>query len=137
MTESLWSDQRFREFLTILGGGMFAPPIDDAERDAFLLQARRRLGSEVRRRLLAETGAVVDPHGVALAALDLLGECAYDRRRTWLLATSDPWRFLIDLVTRELVTAYGEVVRCDSDETALAGILAASTRREVGPGGNP
>lgn len=143
MHDALWSAQRFREFLTLLRAGMFAPPIDDDERDEFLRQARARIAPDVQRRVLAEVGASVDGDGVALIALgggvtadsfELLESCAWDARRTWLLATSDPWRHLADLVAREVTAAYGESVRRVGDDDELAGILSASTRAQLEAG---
>jgi len=130
MHDSLWSDQRFREFLTLLRGGMFAPPIDDDVRDQFLAQARVRIVPDVQRRVLADIGATVDGDGVAMIAFELLEDCAWDSRRTWLLASSDPWRYLADLVVSEVTAAYGESVRRVGDDDELAGILSASTRRQ-------
>lgn len=134
MHDALWSDQRFREFLTLLRGGMFAPPIDDEQREEFLGQARRRIAPDVQRRVLADVGASVDGDGVALIAFELLEDCAWDSRRTWLLASSDPWRYLADLVVREVTAAYGESVRRDGDDAELAGILSASTRPQLETG---
>ena len=134
MHDALWSAQRFREFLTLLRGGMFAPPIDDDERDEFLRQARARIAPDVQRRVLAEVGASVDGDGVALIAFELLESCAWDARRTGLLATSDPWRHLADLVAREVTAAYGESVRRVGDDDELAGILSASTRAQLEAG---
>ncbi|MFB7894308.1 hypothetical protein ACFC1I_19055 [Microbacterium sp. NPDC056044] len=135
MHESLWSARRFREFLTLLrGGGMFAPPIDDEERDAFLRQARVRIVPDVQRRVLADVGATVDPDGIAVIAFEMLEDCAFDSRRTWLLASSDPWRYLADLVARDVAGAYGESVRRGGDDDELAGILSASTRPELEAG---
>ena len=134
MHDSLWSDQRFREFLTLLRGGMFAPPIDDDVRDQFLAQARVRIVPDVQRRVLADIGATVDGDGVAMIAFELLEGCAWDSRRTWLLASSDPWRYLADLVVSEVTAAYGESVRRVGDDDELAGILSASTRRQLDAG---
>lgn len=134
MTDSLWSAQRFREFLTLLRGGMLAPPIDDEERESFLQQARVRIVPDVRRRVLADVGATVDADGVAVVAFELLEDAAFDSRRTWLLASSDPWRYLADLVVREVAGAYGESVRRAGDDDELAGILSASTRPELEAG---
>lgn len=134
MHESLWSAQRFREFLTLLRGGMLAPPIEDDERHEFLEQARERVVPEVKRRVLAEVGASVDGDGIALIAFELLEACAWDSRRTWPLASSDPWRYLADLVAREVTTAYVESVRREGDDDALAGILGASTRPQLEAG---
>lgn len=130
MHDSLWSDQRFREFLTLLRGGMFAPPIEDAERDDFLRQARIRLVPGVQRRVLAGVGASVDPDGVALVAFEVLEDTGWEdrSRRTWLLASSDPWAYLTDLVARELTRAYGESVRRVGDDDELSGIANASSR---------
>ncbi|WP_127818047.1 hypothetical protein [Microbacterium sp. CPCC 204701] len=141
MHEALWTDHRFRTFLLAMRGGLFGVGVEDDERDAFLEQARRRIVPIVQRRVLAEVGATVDDQGVAVVAYELLEESAWDRRRTWLIASSDPWGFLADLVVRELKAAYGETsgVRGeDGDEAELAGILAASTRRgiEGGSGGD-
>lgn len=138
MHDALWTDQRFRTFLLAMRGGLFGVGVEDDERDAFFAQARRRIVPVVQRRVLAEVGVTVDEHGVAVVAYELLEESAWDRRRTWLMATSDPWGFLADLVVRELTAAYGETsgVRGeDGDETELAGILSASTRRAI-EGGN-
>ena len=79
-------------------------------------------------------GATVDDYGVAVVVYELLDESAWDRRPTWLMASADPWSFLADLVVRELKAAYGETpgVRGeDDDDAALAGILAASSRRAL------
>jgi hypothetical protein len=134
MHESLWSAQRFRDFLTLLRGGMFAPPIEDEERDAFLHQARVRIVPDVQRRVLADVGATVDLDGLAVVAFEMLEDCAFDSRRTWLLASSDPWRYLADLVAREVAGAYGESVKRVGDDDELAGILSASTRPELEAG---
>jgi hypothetical protein len=135
MNDSLWSAPRFREFLTLLRGGMFGPPIEEEEREAFLQQARLRIVPDVRRRVLADVGATVDADGVAVVAFELLEDSALDSRRTWLLASSDPWRYLTDLVVRELTEAYGESVRRGGDDDELAGILSASMRPELEAGG--
>jgi len=134
MPDYLWSAQRFREFLTLLRGGAFAPPIDDEERDQFLRQARVRIVPDVQRRLLAEIGAPVDGDGLAVIAFELLEDSAWDSRRTWLLASSDPWRYLVDLVVREVTHAYGEAVRPVGDDDELAGILSASTLPQLEAG---
>ncbi|WP_347978224.1 hypothetical protein [Microbacterium sp. ProA8] len=134
MHESLWSAQRFREFLTLLRGRTFGPPIEDEERDEFLRQARVRIVPDVQRRVLAEVGSTVDGDGVAVVAFELLEDCTSDSRRTWLLASSDPWRYLADLVAREVTAAYGEAVRRIGDDDELAGILSASTRPQLEAG---
>lgn len=134
MHESHWSAQRFREFLTLLRGGMLAVPIDDEEREQFLRQARVRIVPDVQRRILAEVGSLVDGDGVAVVAYELLEDCAWDSRRTWLLASSDPWRYLADLVVRQVTAAYGEAVRPTGDDDELAGILSASTRPQLEAG---
>jgi hypothetical protein len=132
--EYMWSDRRFREFLTQMRGGMFAPPIDDEEREEFLQQAEMRLVPEVQRRLLAEVGATVDAYGVAVIAFEVIEDSAWDSRRPWLMASVDPWAFLSELVTRELATAYRETARPAGEDDDLAGILAASSRRALGAG---
>lgn len=134
MHDALWTDQRFRTFLLAMRSGLFGGGVEDDERDAFFEQARRRIVPVVQRRVLAEVGATVDDHGVAVVAYELLEASAWDRRRTWLMASSDPWGFLADLVVRELKAAYGETAGVrgeDGDETELAGIVAASSRRAI------
>jgi len=131
MHESLWSAQRFREFLTLLRGGLFGPPIADEERDDFLRQAQVRIVADVQRRVLADVGSLVDGEGVALVAYELLEDCDFDSRRTWLLVSSDPWRYLADLVVGQVTAAYEEAVRRVGDDDELAGILSASTRPEL------
>jgi hypothetical protein len=134
MHESLWSAQRFREFLTLLRGGVFGQPIADEERDEFLSQARVRIVPDVQRRVLADVGSLVDGEGVAVVALELLEDCDFDSRRTWLLVSSDPWRYLADLVVGQVTAAYGESARRAGDDDELARILSASTRPELEAG---
>jgi hypothetical protein len=137
MHETLWNDDEFRTFLsTLRTGGIFGNDVDDTERWEFIRQARLRIVPEVQRRLLADVGVPVDPYGVAIIAFEALEE-SWGKRRTWLLASSDPWGFLTDLVTRELRSAYRSAARKRGDGKQLAGIASASTRPELeeGPAG--
>jgi hypothetical protein len=93
-------------------------------------QARLRVVPEVQRRLLADVGVTVDPYGVAIIAFEALEEW-WGKRRTWLMASSDPWGFLTDLVTRELRSAYRAAARTRGDGKQLAGIATASKRAEL------
>lgn len=137
MTDSLWSDRRFRSFLASLrGGGIFGSDVDDAERDEFIRQAQIRLAPEVSRRVLAHVGATVDDYGVALVAFDVLEQSAWESPRAWLVTTTDPWTLLGEMVTGEITESYRSTVAArGDDESELAGILAASTRPAIGTGG--
>lgn len=75
-----------------------------------------------------------DGVGGAHDVIEILEDCAWDSRRTWLLASSDPWRYLADLVVREVTEAYRVSVRRDGDDAELAGILSASTRPQLEAG---
>lgn len=134
MPECFWSNDELRSFLIALrSGGIFdsGRDVDDAQRERFRAQAASRIVPEVERRVLAEVGAVIDPQGIAAVALEVVEEQNYGPKHTWLMVTEDPWSFLTDLVTREVVTSYRAAVRRRSDDKVLKGIAAASSRREL------
>ena len=137
MAESLWSDAQLRTFLSsIRAGGIFGSDVDETERAEFLRQATVRVVPDVQRRMLAEVGATVDTQGVAIVAFEVLEEARWSKRATWMMVSSDPWGFLVDLVVRELRGAYRSTVRRRGDDKQLAGIASASSRAELeaGPG---
>lgn len=134
MPERLWNNDELRSFLIALrSGGIFdsGRDVDDAQRELFRAQAASRIVPEVERRVLADVGAVIDPRGIAAVALEVVEEENYGPKHTWLMVTEDPWSFLTDLVTREVVTSYRAAVRRRSDDKVLKGIAAASSRREL------
>ncbi len=131
MNDALWSDDEFRSFLSSLRSrGFFSGGPDDVDRDRFVRQARLRLAPEVQRRLLVDIGAVTDATGIARAALDVLEDEMWGKRGTWLMVTSDPWRQLTDVVTREIRTSYRASVRRGSDARTLKAIEKATSRTD-------
>ncbi|KZE91835.1 hypothetical protein [Microbacterium sp. TNHR37B] len=111
MDTTLWSDDQFRSFFAALRDhSCFAEP-DDAQRDAFLVQARLRLAPEVQRRLLTDLGATTDAQGIARVAWEALEDEAWGKRRSWLLVSTEPWGVLVDLVTRQIRESYRASVR--------------------------
>ncbi len=126
-----WSDDEFRSFLASLRGhGYFSGGPDDTDRDSFVRQARRRLAPEVQRRLLTDVGAVTDVAGIARAALDVVEDEMWGKRGTWLLVTSDPWRQLTDVVTREIRASYRTSMRHGADARTLRKIEKATSHDE-------
>ena len=135
MPESLWSDAQLRTFLSSLrAGGIFAPDVDVFERAEFIRQAGLRIVPEVRRRVLAEVGATVDAHGVALIAYQVLEDAKWSKQATWMMVAPRPWEFIADLVAREIRTSYRATARTRGDDKKLAGIAEASSRAELEPG---
>lgn len=134
MPERLWSNDELRRFLIALrSGGIFdsGRDVDDEQRQRFRAQAAARIVPEVERRVLADVGALIDPRGIAVVALEVLEEENYGAKRTWLMVTEDPWGFLTDLVTREVIRSYRAAVRRRGDDKVLKGIATASSRREL------
>ncbi len=134
MDTPLWSDDEFRSFLFSMRNGVFGPTPDEFATAAFIEQARLRVAPDVQRRVLSEVGAATDASGIARAALALLEDEAYGRRRTWLLVSPDPWGVLTDLVVREVRASYRATVRRSGDRRALAGIEVASSRVAIEAG---
>lgn len=93
-----------------------------------------RLAPAVQRRVLAEIGAVVDADGVARAALKIIEDEVWGKRRTWMLVTPDPWGLLTELVTREIRTSYRACVPRRDDARVLTNIQAVSSRAEIAGG---
>ena len=135
MSNALWSDDELRSFLSALRGhSIFTDPVDDAERERFIGQARLRLAPAVQRRVLAEIGAVVDADGVARAALEIIEEEVWGKRRTWMLVTPDPWGLLTEFVARGIRTSYRACLPRRNDARVLENIQAASSRTEIAGG---
>lgn len=135
MDTSLWSDDRFRDFFSALRDDPCNPSLTDEDRAQFIAQARLRLSPEVQRRLLADVGAATDADGIARVALETLEDQAWNKRRTWLLVTTEPWAILSDLVFRDIRRSYRATVRRRGTEDDLAGIARASARLALPPPG--
>jgi hypothetical protein len=133
--ETFWTDDELRTFLTkIRSGGIFGS-LDSDDRDAFVSQALIRVIPAVQQKLLTDIGAVIDPRGVALAACELLEDTVFESSRVWLLSTSAPWDFLVEMVTRDVRRAYQSTAGALGDiDAELDGILRASTRLALGRG---
>lgn len=85
MPEHTWSNDELRIFFTALRSGSIfdrGADVDDVTREAFRAQAMRRIVPEVERRVLAEVGAVFDPHGVAAVAVEVAEETTWGSRHT-------------------------------------------------------
>lgn len=136
MPEIDWTNDELRTFLTALrASGIFNVGEEDLDRDGFRRQALRRIVPEIRRRVLAEVGAPIDPHGAAAVVLEVVKDTAWDAEHTWLMVTEDPWGYLTDVVAAEIRRAYRKAVQPAGDAKALKGIEAASSRLGIGPGG--
>ena len=133
MNDVLWSGDEFRFFILKLRGPLDAD-VDDGERQRFIRQARLRIAPEVQRRILANIGALTDLDGIACAALDILDDLLWTKRRTWITVATDPWGVLTDVVTRRVQKSYRATFRED-DARALDGIAEVSSRAELGAGG--
>lgn len=137
MPEIDWTNDELRTFLTALrAAGIFSLGEEDLDHDGFRRQALRRIVPEIRRRVLAEVGAPIDPHGAAAVVLEVVKDTAWDAEHTWLMVTEDPWGYLTDVVSTEIRRAYRKAVQPAGDAKALRGIEAASSRLEIEAGGD-
>jgi hypothetical protein len=127
MIDDLWSDDEFRSFITGIHDGNFDTADADGGRAAFRRQALVRIAPDVQRRMLADIGVAVDASGIAHAALDILEDEMWGKRRVWLIVAPDPWSLLADIMIRRIRRSYRATVR-HSDARTLAGIAKASTR---------
>lgn len=137
MPEIDWTNDELRTFLTaVRAGGIFSVGEEDLDRDGFRRQALRRIVPEIRRRVLAEVGAPIDPHGAAAVVLEVVKDTVWEAEHTWLMVTEDPWGYLTDVVAIEIRRAYRKAVQPAGDAKALRGIEAASSRLGIEAGGD-
>lgn len=137
MPEIDWTNDELRTFLTALrASGIFGTAEEEPDDDGFRRQALRRIVPDIRRRVLADVGASIDPVGTAAVALELVNDTVWDAEHTWLMVTDDPWGYLADVVSAEIRRAYRKVVQPAGDAKALKGIEAASSRRGIEAGGD-
>ena len=109
MNDVRWSDTELRKFVE--DESHFSWFSDVSERDddraRFRTELRERVAPRVQASLLARVGVVTDPEGIAAVALDLSLElCCKDDARRWLLVSTEPWDYLIDWMTLEIVKSY-------------------------------
>ncbi|HKT56979.1 MAG TPA: hypothetical protein VJR25_09415 [Microbacterium sp.] len=127
MNDLLWSDDEFRSFFALLRRDSCTSCLDDTDRAGFVQQARLRVAPTVQRRLLADIGIAADASGIAVVALDVLGDEVWGKRGTWLMITPEPWALLADLVARRIRRSYRASTRRAADERVLRGIERAGT----------
>jgi hypothetical protein len=130
MSTTPWSDDDLRRHVLSTGGMFAALDAAAAERTAECTRQMTRIVPAVQRRLLESTGAVTSPEGVAILAAEVIDRSP-DPRRYWLVASTTPWQHLEEWVGDELVRIYKRAAKRGKDKEALAGIEAASTRREL------
>ncbi len=125
--ESSWSDDRLRAFLTAVYTAGSVRYVSTDERDAFILEARRRIAPAVGRRLLAELGVTSDPDGIARIAFEIIGEGVGRSRGTWLMVARDPFDYCVEMVYDTVHLAFRETVGAAGvgDGERLAGIAGA------------
>jgi hypothetical protein len=133
MSSAHWSDRDLRAFVQA------APRLEwgdaelaDLERRNFAAQLLDRVIPTVRERVLARVGVATAPEGIAIYACELLEEARYERRRNWLLLCVDPWRYLTDWLTTEVVNECRATAKARrKDAAVLEGIAAASSCLEI------
>lgn len=135
MPEIDWTNDELRAFFAAFRpASIFGDDDEELDRDGFRRQALRRIVPEIRRRVLAEVGAPIDPNGAATVVLEVVRDTAWDAEHTWLMVTEDPWGYLTDVVSAEIRRAYRKAVEPASDGEALKGIEAATSRLEIAGG---
>lgn len=128
MSAFTWSDDDLRDHVLHERG--FFEERDEARR-AECIREMHRIVPALQRRLLETTGAVTYAHGVAVLATEVLDR-SNDPRRWWLVASTTPWEVVEEWIGDELVERYKRAAKKrKKDKKALAGIEAASTRREL------
>ena len=136
MSAREWSDEDLRRFVVRAreAGGILSDGLSESERELFAAQAMVRIVPEVQRRLLATVGVETAPTGVAAVACNVVEQCGWGARHTWLLVCRDPWDYLTDAVFREVRSAYKQTIG-KRDKKRLKGIADASNRTEISVGG--
>lgn len=131
-----WSDEDLRRFVVRVRevGDLLGEGLNESERELFTAQAMVRIVPEVQRRLLATVGVETAPTGVAAVACNVVEQCGWGARHTWLLVCRDPWEFLTDAVFREVRSAYRHTIG-KRDKKRLKRIADASSRTEIAAGG--
>lgn len=131
-----WSDEDLRRFVVRVRevSGFLGEGLSEAERELFVTQAIVRIVPEVQRRLLATVGVETAPTGVAAVACNVVEQCGWGARHTWLLVCRDPWDYLTDAVFREVKSAYKQTIG-KRDKKRLKGIADASKRSNSSAGG--
>ena len=113
MNDVRWSDAELREFIEAESHVSWFSDVSDRDdvRTRFREEARAQIAPVVQARLLERVGVLTDPEGVAAVTLDLTLElCCKDDARRWLLVSTEPWEYLADWITSEIVGSYKATV---------------------------
>jgi hypothetical protein len=109
MNDVRWSDAELRTFVEAESHFSWFSDVSerDEDRARFRTELRERVAPRAQASLLARVGVVTDPEGIAAVALDLSLElCCKDDARRWLLVSTEPWDYLIEWITHEIVKSY-------------------------------
>ena len=109
MNDVRWSDAELRNFVNAESHvSWFSDATErEDERARFRSEARTRIAPAVQAGMISRVGVVTDPEGIALVATDLALElCCRDDARRWLLVSTEPWNYLIEWITLEVVKSY-------------------------------
>jgi len=109
MNEVHWSDSELRKFVEAESHYSWFSDVSDREddRSRFREEVRSRIVASAQIGLLERVGVVTDPEGIAAVAVDLTLElCCKDDTRRWLLVSTEPWDYLTEWITLEIVKSY-------------------------------
>lgn len=110
MDENRWSDTALREYVRrVHNHNWFDDSVGDdreVENERFRREVRSRIVGAVQASLLERIGTLSDPEGIALVAEELVDDCCREDERRWLLVSPEPWAYLADWVSTELVRSY-------------------------------
>lgn len=109
MNDVRWSDAELRKFVESESHvSWFSDASErDEDRARFRAEVRARVVSRAQERLLERVGVVTDPEGITAVAVEVTLElCCKDDARRWLLVSTQPWDYLTDWITREIVKSY-------------------------------
>jgi hypothetical protein len=109
MNDVRWSDAELRKFVEAESHFSWFSDVSerDEDRARFRTELRDRVAPMAQASLLARVGVVTDPEGIAAVALDLALElCCKDDARRWLLVSTEPWDYLTEWITLEIVKSY-------------------------------
>jgi hypothetical protein len=131
MSGHVWTDDDLRAHVLHRRGFFDSPTTEDEARRADCITQMQRIVPALQRRLLEQTGAATDANGVAVLATEAIDR-SNDPRRWWLIASITPWQVLEEWMADELIDRYKKAAKKRKKDTkALAGIEAASSRREL------